>query len=126
MEKCDSATVTTYAFSSKLGEFCTATVPHPVAYSIIGFCNFIGLTRSAFYETYKPAFPDFFERIQNLCEEDILKKSQQGQIPPKLTGLILSKYGYSARAEDTATEDALEEARKLLEGLDDAIQHKAD
>ena len=100
-EKCDNKTVVRTEFSQKLGEFVTDTVPSPVSYTILGFCNHIGLSRSKFYETYKqdPVFGDIVSRIESECEEDVRDKFENKTIPSQLSALWMSKYGYSVKNE---------------------------
>ncbi len=98
---CDSREVLCHDFSSKNSEFVTAKLHKAVTYTILGFCNFIGLTRSSFYDTYMndPKFSDIVTRISEECELDAREKFELGIIPPQLAALWMSKHGYSTKEQ---------------------------
>lgn len=98
---CDNKTVVRTEFSQKRGEFVSQTVPAPVSYTILGFCNYIGLSRSKFYETYKQdkEFGDIVTCIESECEQDVRDKFENKTIPSQLSALWMSKYGYSVKNE---------------------------
>lgn len=84
-----------------------------------------GLARSAFYETYGKQYPDTVTRMKEECEVDARMKFELGVLDPKLAPLWMSRYGYSARAEEViipkeqAVEDELSRSlRELGEALD--------
>lgn len=51
-EYCNNQMVLTHDFSSKNSEFVSKELRKAVTYTIEGFCVFIGISRSAFYESY--------------------------------------------------------------------------
>ena len=51
-EYCDNQEVLTHDFSSKNSEFVSKKLKRSITYTIEGFCVFVGIARSKFYETY--------------------------------------------------------------------------
>ena len=98
---CDTQTITKTEFSSRLGEFITAQIPASITYTIIGFCGYIDLTLSAFYDTYKndPDYSEIVSRMERDCEIDVRRKFEVGAIPTNLAALWMSKHGYSTKNE---------------------------
>lgn len=98
---CDNKTVVRTEFSQKLGEFVTSTIPAPITYTVLGFCCFVDLDRTAFYDTYKedPAFSHIVKRMERECEQDVRSKFENKTIPSQLSALWMSKYGYSVKNE---------------------------
>lgn len=98
---CDNREVTKTEFSQRLGKFITDTVPAKVTYTVIGFCAYCGYTLSKFYETYKndPEYGDVVSYMENDCEIDTREKLELGVIPTQLSGLWMSKHGYSTKQE---------------------------
>lgn len=99
--QCDAKTVVRTEFSQKLGEFVTQTVPSPVSYTVLGFCCFLDMNRSTFYDTYKedPCYSDIVTRIERECEQDVREKFENKTIPSQLSALWMSKFGYSVKNE---------------------------
>lgn len=104
---CNNKLVTCHDFSAKNSEFVSADLRKSVTYTIEGFCIYLGLARSAFYETYEndPKFSDIVMRVREECEVDAREKFELGIIPPQLSALWMSKYGYTTKAEDQITGD---------------------
>ena len=102
---CNSREVLTHDFSSKNSEFVSAKLKRSVTYTIEGFCVFIGLARSKFYETYSEddKFRDTVRRMREECEIDAREKFELGVIPSQLAGLWMSNYGYSTKMDSTVT-----------------------
>lgn len=102
---CNSRTVLTHDFSSKNSEFVSAELKRSVTYTIEGFCVFIGLSRSSFYEIYAgdDKFSDTVTRMREECEIDAREKFELGVIPSQLAGLWMSNYGYSTKTDSTVT-----------------------
>lgn len=77
----------------------------PLTYTVEGFCAFMGLSRQAFYKTYseREEFREAVERIREECEVDARVKFETGQIPSKLAGLWMARYGYVSKP--TAVDD---------------------
>ena len=100
-QDCDNRTITKTEFSAKLGEFITAKIPACVTYTIIGFCGYIDLTLSAFYDTYRPdpRYSEIVSRMERDCEIDAREKFEYGAIPTQLSGLWMSKHGYALKNE---------------------------
>lgn len=94
---CDSKTVIRTEFSQRLGQFITAEIPHPVTYTIKGFCLWCGLTEQAFYAKYAKdnKIELVIARMKEDCERDCREKFENGTIPTQLSGLWMSHYGYS-------------------------------
>lgn len=108
---CDNQEVLTHDFSSKNSEFVSAKLKRSVTYTIEGFCVFVGISRSKFYETYgqDERYRDTVTRIREECEVDARKKFELEIIPTQLAGLWMSNYGYGAKQEDSKEPDACED-----------------
>jgi len=102
---CDGKTAAVSDFSAKNSEFVTSELPRPITYTIEGFCVWMGISRSKFYETYAEDkdFGDTVTRIREECEVDARTKFETGQIPTQLAGLWMSKYGYTNKVENNMT-----------------------
>lgn len=100
---CDSQKVLTHDFSSKNSEFVSATLTRSVTYTIEGFCVFVGMGRSRFYDTYAndEKFRDIVSLMREECEVDARMKFELGVIPPQLAPLWMSKHGYSIKTENS-------------------------
>ena len=83
-EYCNNQMVLTHDFSSKNSEFVSKELRRSVTYTIEGFCVFIGISRSAFYEYYG--------------NNDRMKFELQ-MIPSQLAGLWMSNYGYTTKMD---------------------------
>ena len=107
-DDCNNRLVLTHNFSSKNSEFVSKELRRSVTYTIKGFCSFVGIPRSAFYDTYAEdeLFSDIVTRMQEECEVDAREKFELGVIPPQLASLWMSKHGYTTRT-DTAVRDAM-------------------
>ena len=94
---CDSKTVVTTSFSQKSGEFVSAVVPHPVTYTIKGFCGWCGITESGFYDLYNKdqKLESVIARMKQDCETDAREKFENGTLDSRLAGLWMSNYGYT-------------------------------
>lgn len=128
-EHCNNRMALAHEFSGKNSEFVSATLTRKVTYTIEGFCVYIGLARKAFYSNYaeNPKFAHIVTRMREECEVDAREKFELGEIPTQLSGLWMSKYGYSNK-QDTAVEvsgsdgfmEALKgDAAKTFDGEDD-------
>ncbi len=104
-EDCNNRSVLTHDFSSKNSEFVSAKLKRSVTYTIEGFCVFIGLARSTFYQNYgeDEKFSDTVTRMREECEIDAREKFELGVIPSQLAGLWMSNYGYSTKTDSTVT-----------------------
>lgn len=96
-EYCDNQEVLTHEFSNKDSKFVSAVLKKKITYTIEGFCVYIGIVRSTFYQTYAEdeTFSDIVAHMREECEIDARSKFETGQIPPQLSALWMSKYGYS-------------------------------
>lgn len=120
--ECDNKTVIVHEFSAKLAEFVTTELVKPITYTIEGFCIFIGISRQAFYEFYAndKRYIDIVIRMKEECELDARRKFEQGTIPTQLSGLWMSKYGYSTKQEteqiiiDDSKQDALSKSLEAM------------
>ncbi|MCI8420263.1 MAG: hypothetical protein HFF79_07150 [Oscillospiraceae bacterium] len=125
---CNDQRVLTHDFSSKNSEFVSARLKRSVTCTIEGFCVWVGMARSIFYETYAgdPKFSDIVTRMREECEVDARMKFELGVIDPKLAPLWMSRHGYSTKTEavqDTVREDdpitrSLKEAEDVLRKTD--------
>lgn len=102
---CDNKTAICNEFSSSKGAFVSVELKKPITYTIEGFCIYIGIPRSAFYKIYgeDKKFKDIVTYIKEECELDARRKFEQGTIPTQLSGLWMSKYGYSNKQETTSS-----------------------
>lgn len=112
---CDNQEVLTHDFSSKNSEFVSARLQRSITYTIEGFCVFVGIPRSLFYDTYsaKKRYSDIVTRIREECEVDARKKFELQVIPPQLAGLWMSKYGYTTKVENNVSGTLETEKTKL-------------
>lgn len=97
---CDNQSVLTHEFSGARAEFVSKELRKKITYTIEGFCVFLKISRNAFYSTYTEdeRFRDVVTRIREECEVDVRGKFETGQIPPQLSALWMSKFGYGANA----------------------------
>lgn len=115
---CDCQMVLTHNFSAKNSEFVSKELQRSVTYTIEGFCVFIGISRSAFYEHYAndPRFADTVTRMREECEVDARRKFEIQALPSQLAGLWMSRYGYSIRTEPAAeSRDSLDSFLKATQ-----------
>ena len=98
---CDNQMALSHEFSAKNSEFVSAELKRSITYTIEGFCVFIGLARSTFYQIYgeDERFSDTVTRMKEECEFDARRKFELQVIPTQLAGLWMSNYGYSTKAE---------------------------
>lgn len=94
---CDNKTVVTTSFSQKESRFITAVVPHPITYTIKGFCGWVGITEAGFYDLYNKdeKLESVITRMKQDCENDAREKFENGTLDSKLAGLWMSNYGYT-------------------------------
>ena len=104
-DDCNNQMVLTHDFSSKNSEYVSKELRRSVTYTIEGFCVFIGIARSKFYETYgeDERFRDIVTRIREECEIDARKKFELQIIPSQLAGLWMSKHGYTTKTDTNVT-----------------------
>lgn len=78
----------------------------PLTYTVEGFCSYIGMSRQSFYKTYfgNPKYIPTCELIREECEVDARRKFETGQLPSRLAGLWMARYGYCRQTERTDTE----------------------
>ena len=98
---CNNQTVLTHEFSSKNSEFVSKELKRSITYTIEGFCVYVGLARSTFYQIYSEdeRFSDIVTRMKEECEIDARMKFELGVIDPKLAGLWMSKHGYTTKTD---------------------------
>lgn len=98
---CDNQVVLTHEFSQKNSEFVSAELKKRITYTIEGFCVYIGLARSSFYQIYgeDERYSDMVTRMREECETDARSKFETGTIPSQLAGLWMSRYGYTTKTE---------------------------
>lgn len=98
---CDNRMVLTHDFSAKNSEFVSKELKRSITYTIEGFCVFVGISRSSFYQIYgeDTKFSDTVTRMKEECEVDARTKFELGIIPSQLAGLWMSNYGYSTKTD---------------------------
>lgn len=117
---CDNRDVRVTEFSAKEGRFITDTIKKSVTYTLEGFCVFIGIARSNFYETYaeKEEYRDLVTRIRFESEQDVRDKFEMGIIPTQLSGLWMSRYeNYNTKQQIDVNATVSEADRKLMENV---------
>ena len=121
---CDNQLVMTHDFSAKNSEFVSKELHRSITYTIEGFCVFVGISRASFYEYYAndDKFADTVTRMREECEVDARMKFETGQIPTQLSGLWMSRHGYSTKAE--VAESAATAQAKTHSDLIDAIKER--
>lgn len=99
---CNDQKVLTHDFSAKNSEFVSAELKRSVTYTIEGFCAWVGLARTNFYETYAndERFRDIVTRMREECEVDARMKFELGVIDTRLAPLWMSKHGYGTKTVD--------------------------
>lgn len=125
-EYCNNRMVLTHDFSSKNSEFVSKELKRSVTYTIEGFCVYVGIARSKFYEIYANSeeFGDIVTRMREECEIDAREKFELGAIPTQLAGLWMSKHGYTTKAESDISVTASEKLDDIIsqmggEGLEE-------
>ena len=116
-EYCDNYQVTQTEFSGKESRFVEGTVKKPITYTIEGFCVYIGLARSKFYETYADSeeYRDIVTRMRGESEADVRQKFETGTIPTQLSALWMSKFGYATKQQTDVNASMSDADRALLE-----------
>lgn len=116
-EYCDNYQVTQTEFSGKESRFVAGTVKRPITYTIEGFCVYIGLARSKFYETYAESeeYRDIVTRMRDESEADVRKKFETGTIPTQLSALWMSKFGYATKQQTDVNASMSQADRDLLD-----------
>ena len=116
-EYCDNYHVTQTEFSGKESRFVAGTVKKPITYTIEGFCVYIGLARSKFYETYAESeeYRDIVTRMRDESEADVRKKFETGTIPTQLSALWMSKFGYATKQQTDVNASMSQADRDLLD-----------
>ena len=114
---CDNYQVTQTEFSGKESRFVAGTVKRPITYTIEGFCVYIGLARSKFYETYAESeeYRDIVTRMRDESEADVRKKFETGTIPTQLSALWMSKFGYATKQQTDVNASMSQADRDLLD-----------
>ncbi len=114
---CDNQSVLTHEFSGARAEFVSAELKKKITYTVEGFCAWLGLVRSAFYQNYASSekFANVVQRIHEECEVDVRGKFETGQIPPQLAALWMSKFGYGTNV--SAKVDAEELVNDWIGGV---------
>lgn len=104
---CDNQDVLTHEFCQRTGEFVSTSLKKKITYTIEGFCVYIGIARSKFYQTYAEddVFGDLVSRIREECEIDARIKFETGQLPTQLSGLWMSRYGYTTKTDTNLNAD---------------------
>ena len=118
-EYCDNYQVTQTEFSGKESRFVAGTVKRPITYTIEGFCVYIGLARSNFYETYAESeeYREIVTRMRDESEADVRKKFETGTIPTQLSALWMSKFGYATKQQTDLNASMSQADRSLLENV---------
>ena len=116
-EYCDNYQVTQTEFSGKESRFVAGTVKRPITYTIEGFCVYIGLARSKFYETYAESeeYRDIVTHMREESEADVRQKFETGTIPTQLSALWMSKFGYATKQQTDVNASMSQADRDLLD-----------
>lgn len=119
-DECDNQHVIAHEFSAKNSEFVTKKLQRSITYTIEGFCLYIGLARSKFYETYgdDERFRDTVTRMREECEVDARRKFETGMIPTQLAGLWMSNYGYTTKTDNNTNLKAQQQV-VIVDDLDE-------
>ena len=118
-EYCDNYQVTQTEFSGKESRFVEGTVKRSITYTIEGFCVYIGLARSKFYETYAESeeYRDIVTHMREESEADVRQKFETGTIPTQLSALWMSKFGYATKQQTDINASMSQADRSLLENV---------
>ena len=116
-EYCDNYQVPQTHASGTESRFVAGTVKRPITYTIEGFCVYIGLARSKFYETYAESeeYRDIVTRMRDESEADVRKKFETGTIPTQLSALWMSKFGYATKQQTDVNASMSQADRDLLD-----------
>ena len=122
---CDSYTTTKTEFSAKEGRFIEGTVKTPITATIEGFCVYIKLARSKFYEHYadNEQYRDIVTRMKFESEQDVRSKFETETIPSKLAGLWMSRYeNYNTKQDINVNGSMSVEDKALLEKINKRLE----
>ena len=117
---CDSYTTTKTEFSAKEGRFIEGTVKTPITATIEGFCVYIKLARSKFYENYadNEQYRDIVTHMKFESEQDVRSKFETETIPSKLAGMWMARYeGYNQKQDINVNGSMSVEDKALLEKI---------
>ena len=116
-KSCESVPVRVTEFSSKEGRFITDTIYKTITCTIEGFCVFVGIARSKFYETYANSeeYRDIVTRMKNESEQDVRSKFETGSIPTQLSGLWMSKFDYTTKQQTDINATVTDADKALLD-----------
>jgi hypothetical protein len=124
---CNNFTVTKTEFSSKEGRFITDVINRPITATIEGFCVYIDISRSKFYQTYidsnEDIFGDIVTRMKFESEQDVRSKFETETIPSKLAGLWMSRYeNYNTKQDINVNGSMSVEDKALLEKINKRLE----
>ena len=124
---CDSYTTTKTEFSAKEGRFIEGVVNTPITATIEGFCVFVDISRSKFYQTYidsnEEEFGDIITRMKYESEQDVRNKFETETIPSKLAGLWMSRYeNYNNKQDINVNGSMSVEDKALLEKINKRLE----
>ena len=117
---CDSYTTTKTEFSAKEGRFIEGIDKTPITATIEGFCVYIKLARSKFYENYadNEQYRDIVTHMKFESEQDVRSKFETETIPSKLAGLWMSRYeNYNNKQDINVNGSMSVEDKALLEKI---------
>lgn len=121
---CDNREVTVNDFSGKECKHISGKVKKYTTYTLEGFCVYIGLARSKFYDTYAEdeSYRDLVTRIREESEQDVRDKFELGVIPSQLSGLWMSRYeGYSTKQQLDVNANITDADRELLKNVNERL-----
>lgn len=125
---CDSYTTTKTEFSAKEGRFIEGIVKTPITATIEGFCVYIKLARSKFYEHYadNEQYRDIVTRMKFESEQDVRSKFETETIPSKLAGLWMSRYeNYNNKQDINVNGSMSVEDKALLEKINKRLEKES-
>ena len=123
-KSCESVPVRVTEFSAKEGRFITDTVYKTITCTIEGFCVYIGMGRSRFYETYAndESYRDIVTRMRGESEQDVRSKFETGRIPTQLSGLWMSKFDYGIKQQTDINATVTEADKALLDKVSKRLE----
>ena len=106
----------------------TTEISAPLSYTIVGFCCYIGIAKSAWYDTYEqdPRYSDIVARIHSECERDVRSKFETGVLNTRLAPLWMSKYGYGSKIETSNEHKADNNLLEAIKGSLDVLEGDLD
>ena len=97
---CDNQEVTVHRYHEEEDSYKAYKVNKRIIYNIKGFCAFIGISSTSFYNSYTEKYKELTEYIKTECEADARRKFETGEVSSKLAPLWM--YNYTSKENDTS------------------------